>query len=52
MEVGPGIFFARALDEQFFKEKQNATGTNTFKDDSAADQGLGWFPDSHAANHD
>jgi hypothetical protein len=48
MEVGPGIFFARALDKQFFKEKGNATGTNTFKDDSADDQGLGWFPESNA----
>jgi iron complex outermembrane receptor protein len=52
MEIGPGIFFARTLDKNFFKEKANETGTNTFKHNSSADQGLGWLPDRHAGNDD
>jgi hypothetical protein len=32
MQIGPGIFFARALDELFFKEKVNETGTHTMQD--------------------
>ena len=52
MKVGPGFFYARALDKQFFKEKLNETGTGTFEDDSSINQGLGWLPGSHAENHD
>jgi hypothetical protein len=48
MEIGPGIFFARAPDIKFFKEIGHETGTNTFKDDSFNDQGLGWISDCHA----
>ncbi len=51
MEIGPGIFFARALDEQFFKENGNETGTGTFEDDSSVDQGLGWLPGGHAEHY-
>ncbi len=47
-----GFFFARTLDKQFFKEKEDETRTGTFEDDSSVDQGLGWLPDSHAGNHD
>jgi outer membrane cobalamin receptor len=51
MEIGPGIFFARALDEQFFKENGNEAGTGAFEDDSSVDQGLGWFSGCHAGIH-
>jgi len=51
MEIGPGIFFARALDEQFFKEKINETGTDILEDNPFVDQGLGWLPDCHAGSN-
>jgi hypothetical protein len=50
MKIGPGFFFARTLDENFLKENVHATRTSAFKNDSSADQGLGWFSGSHAGN--
>jgi len=52
MEIGPGIFFARALDEQFFKEKEDEAGTGAVEDDSSIDQGLGWLSGCHTGNND
>ena len=38
MEIGPGIFFARTLDEQFFREKEHAKRKCALKDDTSVDQ--------------
>jgi len=52
MEIGPGIFFARTLDEKFFKENgYETTGTDTAEDDSSVDQGLGWLSGCHAGSN-
>jgi hypothetical protein len=37
MEIGPGIFFARTLGQNYFKEDGHESGTDTFEDDSAVD---------------
>jgi hypothetical protein len=52
MEIGPGIFFARTLDEKIFKEEWHETGTGTNENDSSVNQVLGWLPDCDAGNHD
>jgi hypothetical protein len=38
MKIGPGFFFTRTLDKLFFKEKENAKRTGTFKNDSSVNQ--------------
>ena len=38
MKIGPGFFFTRTLDKLFFREKEHAKRTGTFKDDSSVNQ--------------
>jgi iron complex outermembrane receptor protein len=46
-----GFFLPGPLVNNKHKEKENETGTGAIENDSSVDQGLGWFPDSHAAGH-